>query len=385
MLATNATETQGQAQAGLNNLYELHWNGSQWVTTFIATLSGGDSAEWEGNRTGDTAFLTARASPNGRYLAFMSQASLTGYDNVDASPAAKGARAQEVYLYDAEAATLRCISCNPSGGRPVGVLDANESGEGLGLLVDRRQVWLGHWLAGDIPGWTARSLVTAQFQSRYLTNDGRTYFDSPDRLVPAAKNGRENVYEYEPSGAGSCVSDSGGCLALVSAASSDRESAFMEASPNGSNVFFLTQDRLLPQDTDTAFDIYDARECGSAGPCLTAPVPSAPGCDRTETCRPAEPGAEVGAAPSGTVVFSGPGNRPAAPAAQHATQAAKATKVHTRTRAQKLAAALKTCRKRHRRSPHKRELCERAARRRYRARKPRKPTHAAGRPVGSSR
>ena len=37
-------------------------------------LSSEDSPEWEGNRTADTAYLTARVSPNGRYLAFMSAA-----------------------------------------------------------------------------------------------------------------------------------------------------------------------------------------------------------------------------------------------------------------------------------------------------------------------
>ena len=45
----------------------------------------------------NTAFLTARVSPNGRYLAFMSAASLTGYDNVDVH---SGVPDEEVYLYD---------------------------------------------------------------------------------------------------------------------------------------------------------------------------------------------------------------------------------------------------------------------------------------------
>ena len=112
-------------------------------TTFIATLSSEDSPEWEGNQIGDTAYLTARVSPNGRYLAFMSAAPITGYDNVDANPAAKGARDEEVYLYDSATASLRCVSCNPSGARPNGVLDTEEAGEGLGLLVDRREVWAG--------------------------------------------------------------------------------------------------------------------------------------------------------------------------------------------------------------------------------------------------
>ena len=155
-------------------------------------------------------------------------------------------------------------------GRP-GCSTPNESGEGLGLLVDRREVWLGHWLAGNIPGWTAQSIKSALFQSRYLSDEGRLYFNSPDSLVPAASNGKEDVYEYEPSGVGSCQSPSGGCVSLISGGSSDRESAFIEATPDGGNVFFVTEARLLPQDTDTAFDIYDARECTRA---LAVPDPA---------------------------------------------------------------------------------------------------------------
>ena len=125
---------------------------------------------------------------------------------IDASPEAKGARDEEVFLYDSQAAELRCVSCNPTGARPTGVLDQNESGEGLGLIVDRRKVWLGHYLAANIPGWTSESLVSALFQSRYLSDEGRLYFNSPDSLVPAATNHKENVYEFEPSGVGSCES-----------------------------------------------------------------------------------------------------------------------------------------------------------------------------------
>src|SRR5262249_37638807 len=146
-------------------------------------------------------------SPNGRYFAFMSAASLTGYDNRDQ---ASGKPDEEVYLYDAESGTTRCISCDPSGARPTGVLDTLESGEGLGLVVDRRRVWNEHWLAGSIPGWTAEGQTSALFQSRYLSNQGRLFFDSPGDLVPRAKNHKEDVYEYEPSGLGSCESPSGG-------------------------------------------------------------------------------------------------------------------------------------------------------------------------------
>src|SRR5262249_49805732 len=163
----------------------------------------------------------------------------------DANPAANSARDEEVYLYDSATASLRCVSCDPSGARPNGVLDLEKSGEGLGLVVDRRLVWgregHEHWLAGNIPGWTAPAIGSALYQSRYLSDDGRLYFNSPDDLVPAASNGKEDVYQYEPSGVGSCQSSSGGCVSLLSGAGSDHESAFIEATPSGSDVFFVTE------------------------------------------------------------------------------------------------------------------------------------------------
>ena len=126
----------------------------------------------------------------------------------------------------------------------MGVLDTEESGEGLGLLVDRRKVWIGHWLAGNIPGWTAQNLASALFQSRYLSDNGRLFFNSPDDLVPQASNHKEDVYEYEPAGVGSCESPTGGCVSLISSGSSGKESAFLEATPSGNDVFFLTAAQL---------------------------------------------------------------------------------------------------------------------------------------------
>ncbi len=230
VLADNGNNSGESAESGKNNLYQLHFDGARWDTTFIAALSNEDRPEWEGSKLANTAYLTARVSPNGRYLAFMSAAALTEYDNTDQS---SGQPDQEVFLYDSATRSLRCISCNPSGARPKGVLDQVESGEGLGLLVDRRKVWSGQWLAGNIPGWTTQNLISAIFQSRYLSDDGRLYFNSPDELVPAALNHKENVYQYEPSGVGSCESPTGGCISLLTPGTSNKESAFIEATPSG--------------------------------------------------------------------------------------------------------------------------------------------------------
>ncbi len=366
VLASNENGNGEQAEAARNNLYALHFDGSGWTTTFIAVLSSEDSPQWEGNKIANSAFLTARVSPNGRYLAFMSAVPITGYDNVDADPEAKGARDEEVFLYDSATASLRCVSCNPTGERPSGVLDQNESGEGLGLLADRRKIWLGRYLAANIPGWTAQSLVSALFQSRYLSDQGRLYFNSPDGLVPAATNHKENVYQYEPTGVGSCESPSGGCISLLTPGTSDKESAFIEATPDGSDVFFVSASQLLPQDTDTAFDIYDARTCTGASPCLTVPQPPPGGCTEAQTCRPAQPPQPIPSGAGGSAAFSGSGNAASLAGAKQQVKDVKANtkaKAKPLTRAQKLAKARKACKKQH--SAKKRKACEALARRQY--------------------
>jgi NHL repeat len=371
VLAGNANGNGETATSGADNLYGLRLGEKGWATTFIARLAGQDKPEWEGARLADTAYVTARVSPDGRYLAFMSSAPVTGYDNVDANPAANGARDEEVFLYDAINASLRCVSCSPNGARPNGVFDAVESGEGAGLLVDRREVWVGHWLAGNIPGWTAQSLPTpeqpgALFQSRYLSNGARLYFNSPDQLVPAAGNGKEDVYEYEPSGMGTCQSPTGGCVSLISGGESSHESAFLEATPDGGSVFFLTEAQLLAgQDTDTAFDIYDARECTQASPCVGESEAAPPECDETSTCRPAQPPQQVPGIAPASVTAAGPGNVTAQAKTAGKREVKAKTVVKKLTRTQRLKRAIGICRKRYAHSKKRRKACERGARRRY--------------------
>ncbi len=183
----------------------------QRLVRFIATLSSEDGGDWGSSPTSELtpleanlSVLSSSVSPNGRYLAFMSERSLTGYDNRDAQ---SGQPDEEVYLYDAAAGRLLCASCNAGGEgsawqRPHGVLDTEFSGEGVGLLVDRPQILKERWLAGSLPGWAynfnGSSSPAALYEPRYLSDSGRLFFNSPDALVAQDTNGKEDVYEYEP-------------------------------------------------------------------------------------------------------------------------------------------------------------------------------------------
>ncbi len=289
------------------NLYSV--DTATATVRLIAVLSGLDTNDWI-NFSGAANLVqqTARVSPDGRYLAFMSARSLSGYDNRDAR---SGRPDQEVYLYDSQAGRLLCPSCNPSGARPRGVVD-DESGRPPYLLVDRPPIWQGQTLAGSIPGWTARSENHALYQSRYLENSGRLYFNAADALVPQDSNGTEDVYQFEPSGVGSCTESSptfgaaaGGCVDLISSGSSGEESAFLDASESGNDVFFLTASRLAPQDSDPALDVYGAHVCSSSLPCPPPLPPAVPECDGDACQQPAVPPAHP---TPGTAQLNGPGN-----------------------------------------------------------------------------
>jgi DNA-binding beta-propeller fold protein YncE len=287
------------------NLYE--YDVSTDRLQLVAVVSGGDRGTME---TGGPGFpgITARVSPDGRYFAFMSQRSLTGYDNRDV---ASGEPDAEVYLYNSASGLLRCVSCNPSGARPQGVFDPPRESDPL--LVDHHRDWRERWLAASIPGWTSLEIGHALYQSRYLSNSGRLFFNSSDALVPADTNGVMDVYEYEPpGGAGQPASNdcttsstsygaaSGGCVSLISSGTSPEESAFLDASESGDDVFFLTQSRLTPKDIDSAFDVYDA-SAGGGEPQLVNP----PTCDGDACQLPATP--PIDATP-GSLTFNGAGN-----------------------------------------------------------------------------
>lgn len=239
------------ATSGAENLYVDH-NGA---TTFIATLSGSDGSDWNFQ-------LTSRVAPDGTHLAFDSVQSLTGFDNTDANT---GGADTEIFLYDATAKSLVCASCNPTG-NPIGSsqLDPVE----------------GPLLAGG-----------NQYLQHNLSDDGsRLFFDSSDDLSPRDTNGLQDVYEYE-----------NGHDYLISTGTSDSFSTFVDAGANGNDVFFVTRDQLVPQDTDGENDLYDARVNG--GFPAPSPVPPCTG----DGCRPAT--TPPPAAPTiATVTFSGPSN-----------------------------------------------------------------------------
>lgn len=340
-LATNANSDGDTAISGRPNLYLWHAG----TTSFIASLDSADKGDWTIQEV-----MGAHVTPSGGQLAFNSIRSLTGYDNLISGGSSTcglgynrvpsgNPNCNEVYLYEASGNRLVCASCNPSGAQPQGA----------------------SWLRGKKE---CNYCETASNWSptRNISEDGnRIFFDSEDGLVPSDTNGMQDVYEWERDGTGGCESsgEGGGCVYLVSSGRSSTASRFYEASANGDDVMFTTYQSLVGQDADGLGDLYDARvDGGLSGQQAQFSTPcSGDECSAAVSTALAPPSAA-------SAIFSGAGNLASAsvPTGQ---------KSRSFTRAQKLAKALKACKREKRK--HKRVVCENRARGRYGAKKKGRP------------
>jgi hypothetical protein len=236
------------AVAGEPNLYVWHGEGAgPGTVTRVATLSSEDERDWQERES--TAHDPVRISGDGREVVFVSHRSLTGFDNEDQIVPER--RDSEVFRYEAGAPGPVCVSCNPSGARPIG--------------------------DSTIPAGTPFEAggQTVFYRSRVLSSDGRrVFFDSEDALVPQDTNSAQDVYEWEAEGEGGCE-EPGGCLALISGGTGGEGSSFIDASESGEDVFFITGEQLAKGDADRQVDLYDARVGDGFAEEAPAPAPCA--------------------------------------------------------------------------------------------------------------
>ena len=263
VLTPDSNQEGASAEAGEANLYGWHSGEAEFIGVLNSTPgNNSDQFTWAyelGIRLGE-------ASPNGRWLAFQSHNELTAAGTEgrclrDASTESwKGpVPCNAVYAYDSVSRQLKCASCNPTGSEPLGPSN---------LTLIRH--------GGSAPPYLP--------QVRYVTDNGRLFFDSGDRLSVSDANGSyEDVYEFEPESVGSCALP-GGCVQLVSSGQAGTDSRFLGTDEAGMNAFFTTRQRLLPADEDDLVDLYDARvgggfatapgqtECSGEG-CQAPPLP----------------------------------------------------------------------------------------------------------------
>jgi hypothetical protein len=255
---------------------DIRWVGA-WGENNDASL--GSDPYGNENAEGDK-FKQARVSPDGDTLIYLTSAPerMTGYDpqppaQFDCGNQESGC--EQVYTYTYEDDELTCASCNQVGKATL---------QGNAQVMSKTE---------SIPTSTTS---TSHLNRPMTANGGQIFFSSPEPLVRNDVNGKYDVYDYDTHT---------GQVRLITTGQSSSDSLFMEATPDGSDVFFATREKLVASDTDNLYDLYDARVGGG----FAGDPPSPPPCEG-DACQPS-PVAPNDATPA-SAGFSGPGNPTAA-------------------------------------------------------------------------
>jgi len=208
------------------NLYVYRGGQVHYVTTFEP--GGYCTPNESGCSNGPVGRINV--SPDGNHMAFITTQRLSGYQNNGFA---------EMYDYEPSTERLFCVSCDPSGAPPVG----GTSGSDDGL---------------------------------FMADDGRTFFYTPDALVPQDTNELHDVYEYV-GGRPQLITAGTGSLDEVVTNNQERTVGLAGVSADGVDVYFSTFDVLVGQDENGQFaKYYDARTNGgfpappAALPCAAA-------------------------------------------------------------------------------------------------------------------
>jgi hypothetical protein len=271
-------------QPGERSPYNLYrYDTATASTTYIATVSGND---WFSSTIGGMKTLNVRlplnvrsdwqSTPDGGFLLFDSTANITGYNPedftgectqyIDGDKAGEyDGNCAEVYRYDAATNSVLCVSCNPDGASPT-----------TGALFDGN---------------------TTSHEVRAISNDGAyVFFNTSESLSALATNEQVNVYEWHE-----------GEISLISSGQDSSPSYFLGTDASGADVFIGTHSQLVPQDTDSAGDLYDARIDGGF------PAPRGSAACEGDACQspPAAPAEQTPA----SLTFAGAGNLTVSPPA----------------------------------------------------------------------
>jgi hypothetical protein len=198
-------------------------------------------------QSGVRSFGDFQVSPDGRYAVFNSILPLTNF-------ATSGHN--EIYRYDASTDTLQCPSCANSEANPA----------------------------------TDTSLP---LYGQSLTDDGRVFFTTRESFALRDTNDKSDAYQW-----------SGGRQQLISTGISPYDSSLLTVSADGTDAFFFTREKLVPEDANgQAVRIYDARAGGGF-----VFDPHSPPCAASDECHGA--GTKAPAAPT-IPTYTGSGSKPA--------------------------------------------------------------------------
>ncbi len=202
------------------------------------------------------AFSSGEPSPDGRFLYF--------HGSVYGVPGSG-----QMFLYDREQNMLDCVSCASSFDPEPKLESVVGSRRSQGRIVN------------DPSGVPKLTLVSA--------NGDFAFFSTPAALLPSDVHGEvepvgtgefssfdyaspsSDIYEWRRAGIDGCAHVQG-CLALITDGRGGFLNILLGSTDEGRDVFIYTSSRLVPQDKDTAGDIYDVRIGGGFPPPPPRPV-----------------------------------------------------------------------------------------------------------------
>jgi hypothetical protein len=242
------------------NLYVAHAGALSYVGENVGSS---EDESYESSFVTEAAYsLQSRVSPSGKYLVFHSKVNLTPYNSGGAS---------ELYRYSAPEGSVQCVSCRTDGQLPHGSQYQFLRPDPLDQQID-------------------------SYFPRAISDDGRqVLFTTSDKLTPDAIEGNpgpglkgENAYEWHD-----------GVVRLLAA-----HGNALDMSADGSDVFVITKESLVPQDQDFQPDIYDFRLDG--GFPYFPPEPCDPLSENS--CQGTPPTPPPPTTDPASSTFTGPGN-----------------------------------------------------------------------------
>jgi hypothetical protein len=341
------TGSRCRPKEGEDNLYvsERDAEHPAGKVSFVATLKPSDkSVDWNARD-----LRRVQATPDGRFLVFLSGADLTARDT---------SSEQQIFEYDSVTGELVRVSRGSDGDEPAGTESANaHAGE-----------------ISDIQGYSAQTGPGQPATNVVVSGDGSlVVFHDSGVLTGVAGEEFGSAYEYRNSVAsGGSIGD--GDVYLISdgeGVAGKGVTGVEGLDSSGGDVFFRTAGRLTGSDSDEQFDTYDARVDGgflAADPPVECVAEACGGSLYAEPSFTVPEGTSMSGAGSGVpVVTSAP--------ASSTPPAAAGVKPVVLSRAQHLARALRAC---VRVRKGRRAACEAAALRRYGPHRKAKRTGGAG-------
>lgn len=237
---------------GDTEIYLWHEGELTHVSPYVGEIAGIEAVGGRGAVQGRNAWVT----PDGLHLLFgtesgqgvLSSRGGSDYDHGPEDCTFGAIHCREYYLYDAVENSIACVSCKPGGAPPTAAAS-----------IETRK---------DTGGGDSLSIHI----SRPMSDDGRIVLvTTAERLDPRDTNGAEDAYLYDTAS---------GRHRLLSSGRHIDGSFAAAVTPDGTDAFLFTRQRLSSWDVDNGVDLYDARIQGG----FPEPPLAPPACDG-ETCQ----------------------------------------------------------------------------------------------------